>query len=148
MASRDQLYRGTEENEQQQDAILLAHMKGEDVQQVMARHEQLPPHMQKQSSCLEHPQSPHVKEEEEEEPQPAHVKEEEEEVDVSQLPLTVFVVKIEDDGDDDAQLHHHSPGGEQCGGAPPELRGGWIQILPLDVQQSQVIVTSMLLSSI
>lgn len=29
MAARDQLCRGTEEKEQQQDAILLAHMKGE-----------------------------------------------------------------------------------------------------------------------
>ncbi|XP_061528666.1 ras-responsive element-binding protein 1-like [Phycodurus eques] len=66
-------------------------------------------------------QSPHLKEEEKH-PEPSHVKEEKEEADVSDLPLTVVIVKSEDDDNpsESSQLHHHSPSGDHCGGPPTD----------------------------
>ncbi|XP_061622757.1 uncharacterized protein LOC133474775 isoform X5 [Phyllopteryx taeniolatus] len=68
------------------------------------------------------PPPPCVKEEEED-PECPHVKEEEEVLDVSELPLTVVVVKSKDDEDEApewSQLHHSSASGGKCGALPAD----------------------------
>ncbi|XP_061528537.1 zinc finger protein OZF-like [Phycodurus eques] len=60
---------------------------------------------------------------EQEDPQPLHMKEEEEEFDVSNFPLTIVVVKSEDDAVEPpewSQLHHRRPSGDHCGRQPPD----------------------------
>ncbi|XP_061673133.1 uncharacterized protein LOC133499286 isoform X3 [Syngnathoides biaculeatus] len=55
--------------------------------------------------------------------QPPYIKNEEEHADFNEFPLTVIVVKIEEDEDgatESAQLHHHIPSGGHCEGAPAE----------------------------
>ncbi|XP_061674127.1 uncharacterized protein LOC133499798 isoform X2 [Syngnathoides biaculeatus] len=67
-------------------------------------------------AIAENIEAPYV--EDEEDAQIATFKEEEEEVDVSELPLTVVVVKGEDEEDeapDWSQFHHHGPSADHCG---------------------------------
>ncbi|XP_061672147.1 zinc finger protein OZF-like [Syngnathoides biaculeatus] len=102
----------------------------QDVQQLLGPQEELTLQSHGGRSSFQQEVSQHlnIKEEEEDahsplikqegDPQPIQVKEEEEEVDVSKFPLTVVSVKSED-GQEEPQLHHRSPSGEDHCGRPP-----------------------------